>query len=119
MTPTNKGKDLCKVELCPKISSAIETANEAAGERMAKYIVWHRPFTGIFLFLVLKFMVKVRRVVRVLRSVPSEIANPSAKVRDFSVHPAQSSTEWLKSNGPVYAFNPSSFQSASDFVQAN
>lgn len=91
-------------EASPEIAEAIQLALHDAGARMGRYVLNHRPFTGILLYSAIFCLVRMRYFVRLLRSVPVSVKETAARVRDFSVQPEQNSIAWIRNNGPSYAF---------------
>ena len=73
---------------CPELQSEIEIAIKETATCMCRYVVWHRPFSGIFLFWAVGCLTRFFRALKFLRSMPSEVARSSvSKVREFSRHP--------------------------------
>ena len=88
------------------IAKAIDTAVSDAGAALHRYIIWDRPFTGIFLFKLIGILERSFKLMKFLRGKPWSSTKESAKkIGRFGRQSKKNATKWVRSNGPAYAFS--------------
>lgn len=88
-----------------KLKNELEQALASTGRCMSRYLLWHRPFTGIFLVWTLNLAARTLKVASYFRRFSSAAIRSSApQIRSFGQSPDLKAKEWFEHNGPAIIF---------------
>ncbi len=98
-----------KPKLCPcdnpVLAASLETASAATSLRISTYMLWHRPFSGIFLIWTLRCAMKLFKFASNFKRFSSSVARSSvAQISSFGQTPDLNTKNWFEHDGPSIIF---------------